>query len=498
MEESKGPHIVFADSTQSIYLAGMAGDGLADIVRIRNGEVCYWPNRGYGRFGAKVTMDRSPWFDEPDLFDQNRIRLADTDGSGTTDILYIARDGIQIYLNQTGNAWSTARHLNRFPAVDNVASITVADFLGRGTACLLWSSPLPSDSERPLRYVDLMCGRKPHLLIRTVNLLGAETRIRYASSTQFYLADKAAGKHWVTRLPFPVHVVERVETYDQVSRNRFVTSYTYHHGFYDGVEREFRGFGRVDQMDTEEFAALSASGEFPPGSNIDAQSSVPPVLTRTWFHTGVYSGSGRISRHLAHESYQEGREGGTRLSRDETQAMLLDDTILPGHLTPEEAREACRSLKGSTLRQEIYALDGKEESRRPYSVTESNLTIRMLQGRGPNRHAVFLTHPREQVAFQYERKLYDVEGAAEPTQGSPITSRSRSGARLICTGLTFGLAGAWVLTRLIRSLLYGITAADPATFIGSTLLFLLIGLAACYFPARRASRVDPTSALRYE
>src|SRR5260370_15978932 len=60
------------------------------------------------------------------------------------------------------------------------------------------------------------------------------------------------------------------------------------------------------------------------------------------------------------------------------------------------------------------------------------------------------------------------------------------GARLICIGLTVGLAGAWVLTRLIRSLLYGITAADPATFIGSTILFLLIGLGACYFPARRA------------
>jgi len=410
LEEGKGPHIVFADSTQSIYLADMTGDGLADIVRIRNGEVCYWPNLGYGRFGAKVTMDHSPWFDEPDLFDQNRIRLADTDGSGTTDILYVAHDGILIYLNETGNAWSTARHLRRFPAVDNVASITVADFLGRGTGCLLWSSPLPSDSERQLRYVDLMCGQKPHLLIRTVNHLGAETRIRYAASTQFYLADKAAGKHWVTRLPFPVHVVERVETYDQVSRNRFVTTYTYHHGFYDGVEREFRGFGRVDQMDTEEFAALTAGGGFPQGSNIDAQSSVPPVLTRTWFHTGVYTGSGRVSRHLAHEYYQESREGGARLSRDEARAMLLDDTILPGHLTPEEAREACRSLKGSTLRQEIYAVDGKEESRRPYSVSESNLTIRMLQGRGPNRHAVFMTHPREQAAFQYERKLYDVEG----------------------------------------------------------------------------------------
>ena len=80
-----------------------------------------------------------------------------------------------------------------------------------------------------------MCGRKPHLLERTVNNLGAETRIDYATSTQFYLADKAAGMPWVTRLPFPVHVVERVETYDRVSRNRFVTRYSYHHGFYDGV-----------------------------------------------------------------------------------------------------------------------------------------------------------------------------------------------------------------------------------------------------------------------
>ena len=139
----------------------------------------------------------------------------------------------------------------------------VADFLGRGTACLVWSSPLPGDAGRQLRYLDLMCGQKPHLLDRTVNNLGAETRIDYASSTKFYLADKAAGTPWVTRLPFPVHVVERVETYDRVSRNRFVTRYSYHHGFYDGVEREFRGFGRVDQLDTEAFAALSESGSFP-------------------------------------------------------------------------------------------------------------------------------------------------------------------------------------------------------------------------------------------
>ncbi len=64
-DEEQGPALVFADGAQSIYLADMSGDGLTDIVRVRNGEVCYWPNVGYGRFGAKVTMDDSPWIDQP-------------------------------------------------------------------------------------------------------------------------------------------------------------------------------------------------------------------------------------------------------------------------------------------------------------------------------------------------------------------------------------------------------------------------------------------------
>ena len=123
--------------------------------------------------------------------------------------------------------------------------------------------------------------------------------MHYAPSTKFYLADKRAGKPWITRLPFPVHVVERVETYDRISGNRFVTRYAYHHGYFDGVEREFRGFGMVEQWDTEEFAALNASGSCPPATNIDAASHVPPVLTKTWFHTGVYLGRDHISDFFA-------------------------------------------------------------------------------------------------------------------------------------------------------------------------------------------------------
>jgi hypothetical protein len=50
-DEEQGPALVFADGTQSVYLADMSGDGLNDLVRIRNGEVCYWPSLGYDRFG---------------------------------------------------------------------------------------------------------------------------------------------------------------------------------------------------------------------------------------------------------------------------------------------------------------------------------------------------------------------------------------------------------------------------------------------------------------
>ena len=409
-DERRGPHAIFADGVQSIYLADMSGDGLSDLVRIRNGEVCYWPNLGYGVFGHKVVMDDAPWFEDDDLFEQSRIKLADTDGSGTTDIIYLGKHGIEIYLNEAGNGWSEARALGEFAPVTPQTSVSIVDFLGRGTSCLLWSSTLPGDSRQSLRYLDLMDGQKPHLLVKVRNNLGAETQIEYASSTEFYLADKAAGKPWITRLPFPVQVVKRVETYDYVSRNRFVSSYAYHHGFFDSVEREFRGFGMVEQLDTEEFASLSKSEVFPAGENVCGNSNVPPVLTKTWFHTGVFLGNRRVSRHLAHEYYRESVAPSTPGAPDTLASMLLDDTIIPEYLTAEEAREACRALKGSMLRQETYALDGKEESTRPYTVAESNSTIVLLQPKQCNLHAAFFTHPREAITFNFERKLYEIDG----------------------------------------------------------------------------------------
>ncbi len=409
LDEEQGPRVLFADGTQSLFLANLSGDGLSDIVRVRNGEVCYWPNLGYGRFGARVTMDNSPWFDSPDQFDPTRLRLADIDGSGTADIVYLGRDGVRIYFNQSGNAWSQPAALESFPHVDSMASVQVLDLLGSGTSCLVWSSPLPGDAGRQVRYVDIAGGQKPHLLTRIVNNLGTETRIFYAPSTRFYQADRLAGRPWITRLPFPVHVVERVETYDHVSRNRFVTRYAYHHGYFDGLEREFRGFGLVEQWDTEQFASLAEGGDLLTGDNWDEASHVPPVYTKTWFHTGLYLGRDRVSNYFAGLSAggtgEYYREPG--LSDEEARARLLPDTVLPDGLTAEEEREACRALKGLVLRQEVYALDGSDRQTHPYTVTEQSFGVRVLQRRGANRHGVFLTHPRESLAYHYERDPAD-------------------------------------------------------------------------------------------
>ncbi len=202
-DEEKGPSVVLSDGTQTIFTADMSGDGLSDIVRIRNGEACYWPNQGYGRFGAKVTMDLAPRFDNEERFDPGRIRLADIDGSGTADLLYVGEDGVTTWFNQSGNSWSAPTRIAVFPAADRLATVQAIDLLGTGTACLVWSSPLPGETAAPLLYVNLMGGQKPHLMTGARNNLGAETRVSYAPSTRFYVADETAGHPWVTRCRFP-------------------------------------------------------------------------------------------------------------------------------------------------------------------------------------------------------------------------------------------------------------------------------------------------------
>jgi RHS repeat-associated protein len=396
-DEDRGAAALTTDDYETIFLADMSGDGLSDLVRIRNGNICYWPNVGYGRFGARITMRNAPIFDAPDMFDPRRIRLGDVDGSGVTDIVYLSGKGAVVYLNEAGNGWATGS-LVPLPVAVSTSTVRIADLLGTGTLCLVWSSVDPADARASVRYIDLLQGTKPHLLSNIVNGLGAQTTLSYAPSTQFYLEDRQAGRPWATRLPFVVQTVSRVQTTDSIALTRGILRYRYAHGFYDGTEREFRGFARVDSWDAESMSSDHGTG-VAPGSIDEAggQYDLPPTHTKSWYHTGAWNGERDDLRTALSAEYFKG----------DPLAGLLPPSEISSDLSPAALREAYRSLKGRLLRQEIYAEDATGLARSPYAVTEHRYEVRELQPIATQRHGVYFAFERETVAYHYERNTAD-------------------------------------------------------------------------------------------
>ena len=414
-DEEHGPVLVFGDHCQAVLLADMNGDGLVDVVRIRYDEVCYWPNMGYGRFGPRVQMDDPPLLDHPDSFDGRRVRLADLSGSGVTDLLYVGTDSCTAYLNLAGNGWGDGRPVARLPTGSPV-DVTTSDLLGTGTAAVVWSSALPAHREAPMRYVDLMRSRKPHLLTEVINHLGRRTEVSYRSSVWFALRDAREGRPWTSRLPFPVQCVEQVETTDAVSGARRTTRYRYRHGRFDATDREFRGFGLVDEVDSEDVDLWAVDDG---GHLVDRSTDQAPVLTRTWFDTGSDDDAG-LERSVRAEGWQaelaragfpaghpEPSPEGPRVvagAADDPEAFATD---LATHL-----REAARACRGAMLRQEVFALDAPaqdatdDERRRqltPYRVTLRSSMATLQQPATSARPPVYVTTEAETVTWDYER-----------------------------------------------------------------------------------------------
>jgi ABC-type antimicrobial peptide transport system permease subunit len=74
----------------------------------------------------------------------------------------------------------------------------------------------------------------------------------------------------------------------------------------------------------------------------------------------------------------------------------------------------------------------------------------------------------------------------------------RNGVKLAVVGIALGVGGALALTRFMTALLFGVTATDPSTFVFVSVGLFLVAVVACLIPARRATKVDPLVALRYE
>ena len=378
-------------------------------------------------------MDNAPWFDHPDQFDQKRIRLADIDGSGTTDIIYLHRDGVRLYFNQSGNSWSEPQHAERVPArrrpgehrahrparqrhrlpglvVAAAGRCAAADALrrpdGRAEA-----APAGQDRQQPRR-------RNPR----------RSTRPRPSSTCR----TSATASPGSPGCPFPVHVVERVEpSTDSRRADRFVTTLQLPPRLLRrrrarvprlrpgraGGRRGLRRLRRraMPPAPTSPTTRRSTSRRSRPSPGITpARCSTASASSRSSRTNTSRTGSRTCSR--THRC--PGRLSGERRCRSRTWTRT--------DLSAEEWREALRACKGMMLRQEVLRAGcrcaGATANTRPvklFSTAYHNCHIRRLQPQGANRHAVFLVTESEAITYHYELDLraaqFEARSRASPT-----------------------------------------------------------------------------------
>ncbi len=368
-----------------LFFADMNGDGMLDQVHIQNGRIEYWPQLGNGRFGDCVVMEGAPTFDHDTEFDPSRLRLVDLDGSGTTDLLYIGRGEIRYWINACGNRFVEGGHLTDLPYIENLSTVQVLDFLGDGTPCLVWSSPLVSYAEEPIRYLRLTNGLPPRLLTMVNNSMGQETELVYSFSSSHYLRDKETGRGWISKLPSHSMVVDQKIVKDLIGGSRLVSRYEYHDGHFDGKEREFRGFGLVDQFDAKSFVREMMIEEC----------YTPPSCVRTWFHNGAFGWD--AWRTL---DYYSG----------DPEHDLLPPPVFEeaANLNQKEFEDGYRALAGQVIRREIFAvtLEGYRADH-PYQVTQAAYHLRRLQPAQDEQDACFTFVASESLTHEYEQQPDD-------------------------------------------------------------------------------------------
>ncbi|RON10226.1 toxin [Pseudomonas brassicacearum] len=378
--------------TELVAFSDILGSGQQHLVRIRHNEVKCWPNLGRGRFGKGIVLGSLNLAYE--TFDASRIRLADLDGSGAADLIYLEAEQAQIFMNRSGNGFSTSVALPWPQGVryERFCQVSIADLQGLGCSSLILSVPHMAPKHWRYDFVS----EKPYLLTGTNNNMGAAGRIHYRSSAQEWLDEKAekvkAGKPLTCHVPFALHLVEKQAQLDEITGNRLTQSFSYRQGYYDGIEREFRGFGLLLQTDSETN----------PG-DVDSQGFTAPCLKKSWFHTGQTVDASRSGYHPAdRQAVPLGNALLFRYSPD----TKSDSLITPPNVAT--ALEMTRALSGHLLRTELFGLDKRLKTRTLYSVQENRYRVRLLQApRDNQRYARMLPLLLESISYQYEGIIDD-------------------------------------------------------------------------------------------
>ncbi|NII54894.1 SpvB/TcaC N-terminal domain-containing protein [Luteibacter sp. SG786] len=371
-----------------VAFGDVLGSGQQHLLRIRHDDVSVWPNLGRGKFGARMEFARLPF--DAASFDAARVRLADLDGSGVADLIYLEGDHALVFMNRSGHGFADPVAVPWPEGVrfDRLCEVSAADLQGLGCASLVLTVPHMTPRHW---YCDFSKGVKPHMLVATNNNVGTHGEVDYRSSAQEWLDEKqerrAAGKHVACALPFPVHVVAHQRQIDEVTGQQLSQHFQYRGGYYDGHEREFRGFGVLYQHDTE----------IPAADTVLEDGFTAPVRTTTWFHVGRVEAPEDDGFDSHDPDLPRLRATlHTRFDADTGQDVIED----PGE--EDMLRQFARALSGAVRRVEVHGLD--DEARPPYSVDQQRYMVRLLrEPLAPERHAVLQLFTVESLSCQYDR-----------------------------------------------------------------------------------------------
>ncbi len=244
-------------ATANLQLADMNGDGLNDPVELlEGGGVRYRLALGFGRWtewrhiaGVDVAPSEMPFVD-----------LEDLNGDGLSDVVVVTPNQIKYALNRNANRFDAFRTIatddvdGELPERADGVGVLYADMNANGSEDVVWFDP-----NGRVRYLELFPVR-PHLLSRIENHLGMVQTVGYDSSV---MQAARADEPWDVNLPYPMLVVARTDTFTTLGGLHEVVEYTYRNGYYDGVEKQFRGFTDVttrapgDETQEEALARLT-------------------------------------------------------------------------------------------------------------------------------------------------------------------------------------------------------------------------------------------------
>ena len=237
----------FADP--KIKVGDMTGDRMEDLLYVRDGQVVLWAHNGNGDYDAGQAILNPPsGVGAADV----AIQVGDLNNDGQVDLVLPGNRSVTYWLSLGNGSLTAPITIPNTPAFNaQDTAVRLADIDGDGATELLFSS------QTGIAYVDFSTNEQPFLLRSVDNGLGRTILITYKSSVEDYIADWDANNPWQVNLPFPVQVVNRVTVHDANSGDDYTIDYHYRDGYYDGVQKEFRGFVRSQEIKVGDASAAT-------------------------------------------------------------------------------------------------------------------------------------------------------------------------------------------------------------------------------------------------